>query len=541
MVRETGLALVLVAACWGSAGAVDFLRADVNSDGVVSLADSHYLFLSEFRGGAAPPCESAANANQDSKVNIADSIWILNYLFRSGPAPGDPFPSVGPGPEWEGLACESYGGGSALDDPLAELTVLDATAAGGSDAEARITLAVSSSSPLAGYAGWLNVGDVAAEITSHVDLSGSLSDGFLVVNHVGERIQLGFLSTIQPGSEPGRIPAGLLQPVLELTICLRSGTKAGSYPLALEDAELVDAASGRSIRPRIEGGMLTVEEDLAGGGGCGDPACEISGDPAEPSQVDARFELGSASGYRSERVQMPFRIRSSARVGGYAFSIDFDEEALLAVSIEEVAPVGAGGFKVYEFNNRNDTPESAGVDEGFFVGAAVFSFTSPCASLPADVDNEVLRFHLEIRPEAEVGVSGVSFIDGAKGSGTPVKSSVTTAVGMQVMPETANSFVLVGAGVDVLPDLTAFVRGDSNGDLKVDISDPTATLGFLFLGARRVACYDAADANDDGVIDIADPIRTLQFLFQGDSAPPAPYPEVGEDPTPDGLGCRTRT
>lgn len=82
-----------------------------------------------------------------------------------------------------------------------------------------------------------------------------------------------------------------------------------------------------------------------------------------------------------------------------------------------------------------------------------------------------------------------------------------------------------------------FIRGDSNSDGKVDLSDAVATLGYLFLGASWVWCLDAADANDDGEVNITDAIFLLEHLFLGGEALPAPYPEAGIDPTADELRC----
>ncbi|MBI2448933.1 right-handed parallel beta-helix repeat-containing protein [Candidatus Pacearchaeota archaeon] len=85
-----------------------------------------------------------------------------------------------------------------------------------------------------------------------------------------------------------------------------------------------------------------------------------------------------------------------------------------------------------------------------------------------------------------------------------------------------------------------FIRGDSNNDGAIDISDAIVTLGFLFTSEGNVTCKDAADANDDGDLDISDPINILGFLFLGDpSSLPQPYPDIGIDPTPETpeLGC----
>lgn len=61
-----------------------------------------------------------------------------------------------------------------------------------------------------------------------------------------------------------------------------------------------------------------------------------------------------------------------------------------------------------------------------------------------------------------------------------------------------------------------FIRGDSNSDGTVNISDPLYTLRWLFLGGPRPICADAADANTDERVDISDPIYTLHSLFRDD-------------------------
>ena len=85
-----------------------------------------------------------------------------------------------------------------------------------------------------------------------------------------------------------------------------------------------------------------------------------------------------------------------------------------------------------------------------------------------------------------------------------------------------------------------FRRGNVNGDAALDLSDPVALLGHLFLGEPGPTCPDAADANDDGKLDVADAIHLLAHLFQGGAAPPPPSaadPCPGFDPTADALGC----
>jgi len=86
-----------------------------------------------------------------------------------------------------------------------------------------------------------------------------------------------------------------------------------------------------------------------------------------------------------------------------------------------------------------------------------------------------------------------------------------------------------------------FLRGDSNSDGTVDISDPVATLNFLFLGGEEPSCFDALDADDDGGIVITDAIFVLDFLFQGGVEIPLPRETPGFDPTQDDpYDCRNR-
>ena len=91
---------------------------------------------------------------------------------------------------------------------------------------------------------------------------------------------------------------------------------------------------------------------------------------------------------------------------------------------------------------------------------------------------------------------------------------------------------------DVLePHNARFLRGDSNDDGQVDVSDAVAVLGYLFQGGEAPYCADASDANDDGEVNIGDPILMLRSLFQGTARISAPYPRAGYDRTPDELDC----
>lgn len=99
-----------------------------------------------------------------------------------------------------------------------------------------------------------------------------------------------------------------------------------------------------------------------------------------------------------------------------------------------------------------------------------------------------------------------------------------------------------GASYNILESVPAvppqpFIRGDSNGDGTVEISDVVHTLEWLFFG-EPTNCLDASDVNDDGQSDVSDPVYLLQYLFSGSgNPPPLPFPTCNVDPTCDLLSC----
>ena len=76
----------------------------------VDMADAIYILQYLFAGGAALPCEKAADANDDNgAINLGDSVYILQYLFANGPEIPPPFPLCGSDTTEDDLSCEQYG------------------------------------------------------------------------------------------------------------------------------------------------------------------------------------------------------------------------------------------------------------------------------------------------------------------------------------------------------------------------------------------------------------------------------------------------
>ncbi len=90
-----------------------------------------------------------------------------------------------------------------------------------------------------------------------------------------------------------------------------------------------------------------------------------------------------------------------------------------------------------------------------------------------------------------------------------------------------------GDGITDCLQNTDFLRGDANADAQFDIGDPIFTLNWLFQGGPPPICLDAADSNDDETIDVSDSIYTISYLFNNGAEPALPFPDCGEDGTPD--------
>jgi hypothetical protein len=85
--------------------------------------------------------------------------------------------------------------------------------------------------------------------------------------------------------------------------------------------------------------------------------------------------------------------------------------------------------------------------------------------------------------------------------------------------------------------IPVFLRGDADGDGKIDLGDAVLLLEYLFLGAPSPGCLAAADTDGSGTLSLTDAIFGLEYRFLGGPLPPEPFPTCGKDPKPRGLGC----
>jgi hypothetical protein len=78
-----------------------------------------------------------------------------------------------------------------------------------------------------------------------------------------------------------------------------------------------------------------------------------------------------------------------------------------------------------------------------------------------------------------------------------------------------------------------FLRGDSNVDGSVEVSDAINGLLMIFAGKSAGTCLEAYDADDDVAVTITDAIFILDYLFYDGPRIPEPFPDLGIDPEPE--------
>ncbi len=209
-----------------------------------------------------------------------------------------------------------------------------------------------------------------------------------------------------------------------------------------------------------------------------------------------------------------------------AFSFGVDYEAA-DVTVADVTTVGTAAdgadFEAAIIDNN------VGTEGGWWTIGVVLDLIPPLEdSIPAATGNSLVNFQVQIDEDAESD-SEIA-VTPRSGLGTvPVQIWFVSDSGA-IEPE------VLAAKIVVLDGTASFLRCDANRDGAISLADAILALQYLFGGASAT-CEDAMDSNDDGAISLVDAIYCLGYLFQGAMPPPPPFPDAGEDPTEDELGC----
>lgn len=246
-----------------------------------------------------------------------------------------------------------------------------------------------------------------------------------------------------------------------------------------------------------------------------------------------RVRPGAYASAPGGEVTLPIELETTDLVTGFSFGVSHDGAA---VRLDSVAPtedlltamgLDAGADPTGDFFLVDLDP--AGDTTGFIV-AAILSQDDAGIGLGAGTHHLFDATYV-----VEAGASGSTTIEVSGSVGVP-------AVELTIDVDSGTGRTFEGSSVEVTLG-TSFQRGDANADGRLNISDATHILFYLYRGGDLGTCPIALNANgsvdqgEPGVEDlddirIDDAIRILQYLFSAGIAPAAPFPDCGQSPSP---------
>jgi hypothetical protein len=187
-----------------------------------------------------------------------------------------------------------------------------------------------------------------------------------------------------------------------------------------------------------------------------------------------------------------------------------------------------------------------GIPDALLVGLAFGSLAEACCQGPKSIAFD--RVKLELGPGAELLPPVLPPIGVEISWDVPRRELEEEGLSYEIaLPAGELRFQSGEGGIAVAGDSRALVapracglfkRADTDASGSIDISDPVALIGVLFLGESAPPCFDAADTDDSGDLDLSDVIYSLSWQFLGGPEPPAPGPRAcGPDPNPAAAPC----
>lgn len=269
--------------------------------------------------------------------------------------------------------------------------------------------------------------------------------------------------------------------------------------------------------------------------------------PAE--ETDDVVRIGEVEARPGEEVLIPVYLTNSVPVEAFQLFMAYDP----AVLVFEEGPWGEANFDfsstIYEslFGDDHIPPITQGWCTVVADSAADLVSISVIGSLlrtgyevPSGADNLVIYIKATVSSDAAPGNYTLDLTNGPDGNGVTPPYYLKNEITYLGAARFVSQFPRRQAGrIGIVDDIIVFfVRGDSNSDDAVNISDPIFLLSHLYLGGPTPDCPDAADADDNGKLEASDAIVVLSTLFQGGGsvgiAPP--YPAAGGDMSSDSLG-----
>ncbi len=241
---------------------------------------------------------------------------------------------------------------------------------------------------------------------------------------------------------------------------------------------------------------------------------------------------GTPGTQQSVRVYLDFNHTGEAAFGvqGWSFGITHDSNVLelLDATADGTDTMYVKGGVEPDFNQFRFVPaDPPGATDGFTHGVVIDFQTGIVLAPRNNFLDCTARYRLVGEPACPEPI--VTSLVPTGGLGDPLVRMVMVVDGESFVP------CWLEAGRVNIVCSVPFVRGNSNGDGRVDIADGIFIFYYLFRGGRAPTPLDAADVNDDGAVDASDGVYVVNHQFLSGPPPPPPFPLAGIDPTDDAL------
>ncbi len=359
-------------------------------------------------------------------------------------------------------------------------------------------------------------------VVSHprVDLTGTATADWEFTSWENHRdralVTFSSLADFLPPFEARALAPGENQSVLRLVFAIPSTAPAGDSLLAFVDeidqprlrTEVV--VHGTSVVPEWTDGVLHVIG------------------PEPPSAEVGSFSVGAAATSPGGETRLPLHAVTLVEAEGLTVVGDYDSPFLELLDVD-VGQSLAG-------NSSDFVAPTIDAERGQFLLSVLFDLPPLEGKALPPGDHLLASLVFRVKPGTPEGSYPVRLTDGL---GAPPRSNFLVSNGENQRPRLENGALEVRSGETDEP-AAVFLRGDANGNGKLEISDAIYLLSWQVREGPPPPCLDAADTDDDGLITRADANLVLGYLIGGLETPPAPpFPEVDADLTEDGLDCQT--
>jgi hypothetical protein len=261
----------------------------------------------------------------------------------------------------------------------------------------------------------------------------------------------------------------------------------------------------------------------------------VDGDEDDGQVIDfLEFFMRRVNGFPGEtEIQIPILLSTSTEADGFTVCVSADPRKvwLERIDLPESYPGDIHAELSPQYTDR--------LREGYLARSVFMDYLAPFEGNKLPRSRRVVAGTLVfgLSPEVREGEKiQIQFTDlSSPGDARPVPFNEIVNDGRSIRPSLDSK----GLEITVAPQGSLFVRGDSNRDLSINITDVVVILRYLFIGEDRLTCLDPLDVDDSGHIDITDGIVLAEFLFGRGLSPALPFPNPGLDLTEDDLGsCR---